>query len=63
MAIGHLVAESRCPVKIGDHVLYLRYSGFDVVISGETYHLVMANDLVGIIDKSINTSFELKDYA
>lgn len=62
-AVGHLVADSKCPVKEGDHVLYLRYAGFDVEVDGEIYHLVMANDLVGIIDKTINKSFELKDYA
>lgn len=61
--IGHMVGNGReAPIKVGDHVLYLRYSGFDIVIGGEMYHLIMANDLVGIIDKTINT-FELKEYA
>lgn len=63
MDIGYLVKKSECPVKVGDHVLYLRYAGFDVVIDNDTYHLVMINDLVGIIDNSINKTFELKDYA
>lgn len=61
--VGHLVSQSKCPIKPGDHVLYLRYAGFDVEADGQLYHLVMANDLVGIIDKTINKSFELKDYA
>jgi len=63
MAVGHLVAESKTPIKVGDHVLYLRYSGFDTVINGENYHLVMVNDLVGIIDNSGSNTFELKDYS
>jgi chaperonin GroES len=63
MAIGHLVGQSKAPINIGDHVLYLRYSGFDTVINGETYHLVMVNDLVGIIDNSGSNTFELKDYS
>jgi len=63
LSVGHLVAMSKSPVKEGDHVLYLRYSGFDIDIDGELCHVVMANDLVGIIDKTINKSFELKDYA
>lgn len=62
VALGHLVQEAKCPIKVGDRVLYLRYSGFDTVINGSTYHLVMANDLVGIIDNSGSSSFELKDY-
>lgn len=61
--IGHLVGAAKCPVNVGDRVLYLRYAGFDVEVDGELYHLVMVNDLVGIIDNSINKSFELKDYA
>jgi chaperonin GroES len=63
MDLGYLVTASKCPVKVGDHVLYLRYAGFDVVIGADTYHLVMINDLVGIIDKTINKTFELKEYA
>lgn len=63
IGLGHLVLAAKCPVKIGDHVLYLRYAGFDAEIDGQLCHLVMANDLLGIIDKTINKSFELKDYA
>jgi len=63
MAVGHLISDSKVPIKIGDHVLYLRYSGFDTVINGENYHLVMVNDLVGIIDNSGSNTFELKDYS
>ena len=30
ISIGHLVAEnSKCPVKVGDRVLYQRYSGLE----------------------------------
>ena len=44
ISLGHLVADnSKCPVKEGDRVLYQRYSGLDVKVSGEMHHLVMAN--------------------
>lgn len=63
VSLGHLASVSNAPFKVGDHVLYMRYAGFDVEIDGELLHLVMANDLVGIIDNSVNKSFEIKDYA
>lgn len=46
ISIGHLV-EAKCPIKPGDHVLYQRYSGLEVTSSGTTYHMVIANDLLG----------------
>jgi co-chaperonin GroES (HSP10) len=55
--------NSECPVKVGDQVLYLRYSGMDLKVNGELHHLVMANDLVGIINKNSETSIEISDYA
>lgn len=64
VSIGHMVSKnSECPVKEGDHVLYLRYSGMDVKVNGELHHLVMANDLVAIINKDAATSIEISDYA
>jgi chaperonin GroES len=46
ISIGHLV-ESKCPIKVGDHVLYQRYSGLEVTHNGTLYHMVIANDLLG----------------
>lgn len=45
---GPLVADSKLPIKVGDTVLYQRYAGMDLTLKGETYHLVMANDVLGI---------------
>lgn len=47
ISIGHLV-EGKCPIKVGDHVLYQRFSGLDVTHNGQMYHMVMSNDLLGI---------------
>ena len=64
VSLGHLVSKnSDCPVKVGDKVLYLRYSGMDVKVNGELHHLVMANDLVAIINNNSNTTIEISDYA
>jgi len=63
VALGHLVQGEKSPFKVGDKILYMKYAGFDIEIDGEMFHLVMANDLVGIIDNSVNKSFEIKDYA
>lgn len=62
IGLGHLVADnSKCPVKVGDRVLYQRYSGLDVKWDGSNYHLVMANDLLAIINKDQETQFELNE--
>ena len=55
--------NSKCPVKVGDRVLYQRYSGLDVQWDGTNYHIIMANDLVAIINKDETTQFELKENA
>lgn len=62
VSIGHLVGDSKVPIKVGDRVLYMKYSGFDIEIDGEMLTLVIANDLVGIIDNSINKTFDIKTY-
>ena len=62
IGLGHRVADnSKCPVKVGDRVLYQRYSGLDVKWDGSSYHLVMANDLLAIINKDQETQFELNE--
>lgn len=64
VALGHMVSKnSECPVKAGDQILYLRYSGMDVKVDGVLHHLVMANDLVAIINKNSGTTIEISDYA
>lgn len=60
VSLGHLVKNnSGCPVKVGDRVLYQRYSGLDVNWNGKGYHLVMANDLLAIINRDKDTKFSL----
>lgn len=64
VAMGHMVSKnSDCPIKIDDQVLYLRYSGMDVKVNGELHHLVMANDLIAVINKNAGTTIEISDYA
>jgi len=46
VSIGHLV-ESKCPIKPGDHILYQRYSGLEVIHNGQMYHMIMTNDILG----------------
>ena len=61
VATGHLVVLGKVPVKDGDRVLYQRYSGLDLEWENEKYHLVMANDLLAVINKDDTTSFELNE--
>ena len=61
VSTGHLVVLGKVPVKDGDRVLYQRYSGLDIEWEGVNYHLVMANDLLAVINKDDTTSFELNE--
>ena len=61
ISLGHLVTESKVPIKVGDTVMYLRYSGMPIELNGKEYALIMANDLVAIIDNS-KGKVELKEY-
>ena len=64
IAVGHMVSKnSECPIKEGDYVLYQRYSGLNVKWAGEDFHVVMANDLVAVLNKDIDTTFEISDHA
>lgn len=57
-AIGHLLdGNAKCPIKVGDKVLYQRYSGLNFTWDSTEYHLVMANDLLAIINKDEETNF------
>lgn len=38
-------------VKVGDRVLYGKYSGTEVTIDGEEYLIMRESDIFGIIDK------------
>lgn len=63
IAMGHLIAgNTGFPVKVGDRVLYQRYSGLDINWEGIAYHLIMANDLLSIINKDQETHFDLKQH-
>ncbi len=44
---GKLIEPS---VKVGDKVLYGKYSGTEVKIDGEEYTIVRESDLLGVLD-------------
>lgn len=48
--MGSLIEKTGLPIKLGDTVLYQRYAGMDITLHGELYHLVMANDVLGIFN-------------
>ena len=62
ISLGHLItAHSKVPIKVGDKVLYQKYSGLDFKWNDVQYHLVMANDILGILDVDDETSFKLNE--
>ncbi len=38
-------------VKVGDEVVYGKYAGTEVEISGEKYVIIRENDVLGVIEK------------
>lgn len=62
VAMGHLITNAvKAPMKVGDRVLYQRYSGLDLSWDGVDYHLIMANDLLAVINKDEETTFEFNE--
>jgi chaperonin GroES len=61
VSVGHLVAaNSACPIKIGDRILYQRYSGLNVKVDEVDHHLIMANDMLAILNDD-KITFELRE--
>jgi chaperonin GroES len=38
-------------VKVGDQVVYGKYSGTEIELSGETYVILRESDVLGVLDK------------
>jgi chaperonin GroES len=38
-------------VKVGDQVVYGKYSGTEIELSGETYVILRESDILGVLDK------------
>ncbi len=49
---GEMVEGKRIPleVKLGDKVLYTKYAGIDVKVSGEEYIILKEEDILAIVD-------------
>ena len=63
LALGHLITKhTGAPLKVGDKVLYQKYSGLDFKWNGSNYHLVMANDILGILAIDEQTTFQLQEH-
>ena len=47
-----MVEGKRIPleVKLGDKVLYTKYAGIDVKVSGEEYIILKEEDILAIVD-------------
>jgi chaperonin GroES len=62
VAMGHMITNApKAPMKVGDRVLYQRYSGLDVAWNGVDYHLIMANDLLAVINKDEETTLTFNE--
>ena len=49
VAIGTGTKDEPMTVKIGDHVLYGKYSGTELVIDGVDYLIMKESDIYGIV--------------
>jgi len=49
VAIGEGKKDEPITVKVGDHVLYGKYSGTEITIDGKEYLIMKQSDIFGII--------------
>ncbi len=49
IAIGEGIKDKPVTVKVGDHVLYGKYSGTEITIDGTEYLIMRNSDIFGII--------------
>ncbi|MEO9475312.1 MAG: co-chaperone GroES [Cyclobacteriaceae bacterium] len=49
VAIGTGTKDEPLNVKVGDHVLYGKYSGTEISIEGKEYLIMKENDIYGIV--------------
>jgi chaperonin GroES len=56
MGVGNgklLDSGERCPidVKVGDRILFGKYSGSEITIEGEEYLIVREDEIMGVLEK------------
>jgi chaperonin GroES len=49
IAVGDGVKDKPVTVKVGDHILYGKYSGTEITIDGNEYLIMRNSDIFGII--------------
>ena len=52
-SIGNLVNKDGEDLQIGDHVLFIRHSGFPVMLKNKEYRMILANDIIFVYDQEI----------
>lgn len=50
VAAGPGTEETKITVKVGDKVLYGKYSGTEIKIDGDEYLIMRENDIFGIVE-------------
>ena len=50
LAIGPNAIEENNNFVIGDTVLIMKYAGLKTYVDGKEYHIVMKNDILGVIE-------------
>ena len=50
VAIGHGTADHKMNVKVGDNVLYGKYSGTELTVDGTDYLIMKESDIFGIVN-------------
>lgn len=45
-------------VKPGDQILFNRYAGLELMYKGEKHYVIMANEIIGILDNIEDISLE-----
>lgn len=50
MAIGHTIVSSNVPIAVGNRIIFQKFAGTELNWKGIDYKLMMASDVVSVID-------------
>lgn len=58
VAVGEGTPNNEMKVKVGDLVLCNRYAGLDITYKGEGHYIVMANEIIAVLDNTDDIELE-----
>ncbi|CAB4175669.1 GroS Co-chaperonin GroES (HSP10) [uncultured Caudovirales phage] len=58
VSTGDGTKHNEMVVKPGDQILFNRYAGLELMFKGEKHYVIMANEIIGVLDDINDISLE-----